>query len=222
MQIKICGLTKETEAQYLNEAGADYAGFVFYEKSKRNVTFAQAQQIMKRLDQCIQRVAVTVSPDVALAKQIEESGFDILQVHGLLSREVLENTRLPVWYAFHIAKEADLTEKQIFFKELPKELEVKIQGIVIDGARSGSGIPFDWELLRELRKEPRFSDVFGSRKLILAGGIGSDNVQQAMTLFAPDVIDVSSKVEGENGKDEIKVLEITRMVKNIREDIRHE
>ncbi len=222
MQIKICGLTREAEAQYLNEAGADYAGFVFYEKSKRNVTQEQARAVIERLDKHIKRVAVTVSPDVALAAQIGKSGFDILQIHGTLSRKVLERTNLPIWYAFHIAREEDLTGQQLFLKELPKELRDKIQGIVVDGAKSGSGIPFDWQLLKGVCEEPRFLDVFDGRKLILAGGIGSDNVEQAMALFSPDVIDVSSKVEGENGKDEQKVLEITRMVKNIREDIRHE
>ena len=104
MQIKICGLTREAEAQYLNEAGADYAGFVFYEKSKRNVTQEQARVVMERLDKRIKRVAVTVSPDMELAAQIEKNGFDILQVHGTLSRKVLEQTNLPVWYAFHIAR----------------------------------------------------------------------------------------------------------------------
>lgn len=222
MQIKICGLTKEAEAQYLNEAGADYAGFVFYEKSKRNITQEQARAVMERLDKRIRRVAVTVSPDVALVESIEKSGFDILQVHGTLSRKVLEQTKLPVWYAFHIATEDNLIGQQLFLKELPKELKAKIQGIVVDGAKSGSGIPFDWTLLRGLCKEPRYSDVFGGRKLILAGGIGSDNVEQAMALFSPDVIDVSSKVEGESGKDRQKVLEITRIVKNIKEDENHE
>lgn len=222
MQIKICGLTREAEAQYLNEAGADYAGFVFYEKSKRNVTQEQARAVMERLDKRIKRVAVTVSPDMELAAQIEKNGFDILQVHGTLSRKVLERTNLPVWYAFHIAREEDLIGQQLFLKELPKEQQGKIQGIVVDGAKSGSGIPFDWQLLKGLCEDPRFSDVFGGRKQILAGGIGSDNVQRAMALLSPDVIDVSSKVEGENGKNEQKVLEITRMVKNIREDIRHE
>ena len=48
MKIKICGLTDPRETIFLNEAGADYAGFVFYEKSKRNITIAQAEVIREK------------------------------------------------------------------------------------------------------------------------------------------------------------------------------
>ena len=50
MKIKICGLTDPRETIFLNEAGADYAGFVFYEKSKRNITIAQAEVIREKLN----------------------------------------------------------------------------------------------------------------------------------------------------------------------------
>ncbi|MBR6485277.1 MAG: phosphoribosylanthranilate isomerase, partial [Lachnospiraceae bacterium] len=77
-KIKICGLTKPEEAEYLNECGVDYAGFVFYEKSKRNVTLNKADLIMGRLDDRIKKVAVTVSPDKALVERIADAGFDLI------------------------------------------------------------------------------------------------------------------------------------------------
>ena len=63
-EIKICGITAMEEARWLNEAGADYAGFVFYEKSKRNILIADAVEIKKCLDPSIRTVAVTVSQTV--------------------------------------------------------------------------------------------------------------------------------------------------------------
>ena len=86
MQVKICGLTKKEEATYLNDVGADYAGFVFYSKSKRNVSFAQSKEIREQLNPQIQAVAVTVSPDRNMIKKIINSGFDVIQVHGKLDK----------------------------------------------------------------------------------------------------------------------------------------
>ena len=82
MQVKICGLTKEEEATYLNDVGADYAGFVFYPKSKRNISFAQAKAIREQLNPQIQAVAVTVSPDRNMIQEIINSGFDVIQAQG--------------------------------------------------------------------------------------------------------------------------------------------
>ena len=90
MQVKICGLTKEEEATYLNDVGADYAGFVFYPKSKRNISFAQAKAIREQLNPQIQAVAVTVSPDRNMIQEIINSGFDVIQAHGELTKEALE------------------------------------------------------------------------------------------------------------------------------------
>ena len=59
-EVKICGLKKPADAQYVNDAGADYAGFVFYEKSRRNLSRQQAEEIMKKISPRIKKVAVTV------------------------------------------------------------------------------------------------------------------------------------------------------------------
>ena len=88
-EIKICGITRPEETDYLNEAGVEYAGFVFYEKSRRNVTLAKAKELMRRLDDGIQKVAVTVAPDKEQIRELVEAGFDILQVHGTIMENEL-------------------------------------------------------------------------------------------------------------------------------------
>ena len=95
MKIKICGITKEAEAEYLNEAQVDYAGFVFYEKSKRYITPLDASEVMKRLNPNIKKIAVTVSPDANLINQIQTYNFDVIQIHKELSEEALRAARLP-------------------------------------------------------------------------------------------------------------------------------
>jgi phosphoribosylanthranilate isomerase len=215
MKVKICGLTRREEAAYLNEAGADYAGFVFFEKSKRNVTIPQAQAIRAQLDERIRSVAVTVSPDVALAQTLEEAGFAILQIHGELSPKVLEAVQIPVWYAVNIADEKELEARMNFLKDLPKRLSNKIEAIVVDGAEYGSGKTFDWTKSKRLKKAGAQSppDLFCHRRFVLAGGLHPGNVQDGIALFAPDVVDVSSGVEGASGKDRERIIEFIRKVR---------
>ena len=101
-KIKICGITKKEEIEMLNRAKVDYAGFVFYEKSKRNIDPEKAAELAKGLDKGIRKVAVTVSVDEAIAKKAADLGFDILQIHGELKEEVLRNSKIPIWRAVNI------------------------------------------------------------------------------------------------------------------------
>jgi phosphoribosylanthranilate isomerase len=211
MEIKICGITHQNEALYLNEAGADYAGFVFFEKSKRNVSIAQAKEIMSVLDEHIRAVAVTVSPDIELLKGITEAGFSILQVHGELSREILEAAEIPIWYAVNIAKEDEFAIRASFLQVLPGKLADKVQAIVVDGAEYGSGKTFDWKKSKSLNKS-----FFDGRLFILAGGLNPENVREGIEIFEPDAVDVSSGVEFKDttaippGKDKKLIFDFIR------------
>ena len=102
-KIKICGITSREEAEYLNEANAEYAGFVLYEKSRRKVNFSLAAEAMEALKEGILKVAVVVDPSLALVREIEQQKFDIIQVHGTLCREVREGAKLPVFRAVNIS-----------------------------------------------------------------------------------------------------------------------
>ena len=99
-KIKICGITRESETEVLNRMQVDYAGFVFFEKSKRNVSIEQAKEIKKHLKPSIKTVAVTVNPALDLIDEIIEAGFDILQIHKM--QEFPENLKIPVWLAYQV------------------------------------------------------------------------------------------------------------------------
>lgn len=89
-KVKICGLSRPEDIESVNDADADYAGFVFYKKSKRNVSFRDAGELIRRLKPQIRSVAVCVSPDEEMIKNIREIGFDILQIHGDIPRIALD------------------------------------------------------------------------------------------------------------------------------------
>jgi phosphoribosylanthranilate isomerase len=206
MKVKICGLTRPEEAAYLNEAGADYAGFVFFKKSKRNVTISQAKEIKSRLNKKIQAVAVTVSPEAELVRKLEKASFSILQIHGELTAEVLEMAQLPIWYAVNIADAGQLAQRTDFLGALPQRLSDKIEALVVDGAEYGSGKTFDWT-----KQLP--TKLFSGRKFVLAGGLNAGNVREGIARFAPDIVDVSSGVEGTSGKDEKLIFDFIRKAK---------
>jgi len=179
MKIKICGLTKPEEAEYLNRNDVDFAGIVlFYEKSKRNNTIENAAAILKELNDSVGKVAVVVSPSIEEVRQIEEAGFDYIQVHGALSEELMEEISIPILKAFNVA---DLEQYEKYRDY------AKIAGYVFDAAEPGSGSTFDWNLVKGI---PRYGKLF-----LLAGGLTPDNVAEAAAAILPDGVDVSSGVE---------------------------
>ncbi len=204
-KIKICGITKPEEAAYLKEFGADYAGFVvFFPKSKRNVSLEQAALIMKELPPGIKRVAVGVNLTISQANAIADHGFDILQLHGAMFPEVAMNSRLPIWRA---VKPGEAGEIRLGLRH------PKIEAFLLDGEVPGSGQAFDWE-------QSWLPDL-GEKKLILAGGLTPENVEEGIRYFHPFAVDCSSGVEwadkpAGSGKDPEKIRKFIEVVRQCR------
>ncbi|MGN0182705.1 MAG: phosphoribosylanthranilate isomerase [Candidatus Ornithomonoglobus sp.] len=182
IKIKICGLTSAADARIINDLGVDYAGVVmFFPKSKRNMSPEKAKEIISAIDTA-KTVAVVVSPTVEQIKIIEECGFDLIQIHGEAPDEVFTAAKLLIFKAFNV-KDIDTAEKY--------EKMDNIAGYVFDAAQPGSGKTFDWSTLKDI---PR-----SGRLLILAGGLNPDNAAAAVHEVQPDIVDVSSGVENDNG-----------------------
>ncbi len=194
MKIKICGITSEKESDYLNDNKVDFAGFVFYEKSKRNITIDKARLIMNRLDSNIKKVAVMVSPTLEEVIDKEDAGFDVIQIHGELKESILDKTGKEVWCAINLSDE-EYYDKMRWIMGLKPNQYRKITGIVIDSKNFGSGQTFDWQQ----NKDKLESKVFKDKTFILAGGLNSDNVSEAISILNPDIVDVSSGVEVDKG-----------------------
>lgn len=201
MKIKICGLTDKREAAYLNSCRVDFAGFVLYfPKSRRNNTISHARDIMRELSPSIMRVAVVVSPTGEQIKNIEQAGFDYIQIHGSLPKSLLSEITLPVLRAFNVT---DIAEYEKYQKN------EKIAGYVFDAAKPGSGSPFDWNLVKDI---PRDEKLF-----LLAGGLHAGNVAEAVRAVRPDGVDVSSGVEYSDrpGKDPEKIRDFVTSARNL-------
>lgn len=200
VEVKICGLTSEADAGLLEKYGADYGGMVlFYPKSKRNISLELAGLLVRRLKKSdINTVAVVVSPNVSQVTEIENTGFDYIQIHGNLSEEVYNSCGINIIRAVNIRnEEADEIHELL---EKYKNCD-KISGLLFDAGVPGSGKTFDWDSLKGINPS--------GKKLFLAGGLNTANVFDAIRTVTPDVVDVSSGVEYDNadikGKDENKV-----------------
>ena len=198
MFIKICGLTSKKEAEFLNTMDADFAGMVlFFEKSKRNISLDTAKCIISTLRADIKKVAVVVSPSKEQIEDICDCGFDYIQIHGNVEKDILDASRIPVLKAFNVND----IDKIDYYESIDK-----IKGYVFDAAEPGSGKTFDWTMLR---------DIEHSKLFFLAGGLTPDNVVKAIEIASPDGVDVSSGVEYDSGigKDPDK---IKRFIENVR------
>ncbi|MFA9376440.1 MAG: phosphoribosylanthranilate isomerase [Lachnotalea sp.] len=197
-KIKICGITKREEVEMLLDNQVAYAGMVlFYPKSKRNNTLENAKILLEMLkDSSIETVAVTVSPTKEEIRNIQEVGFDYIQIHGMLSKESFDEIEIPILRAFNV------TDLNLYDKYHKCH---KVYGYVFDAAIPGSGKTFDWSMLDDI---PRDEKLF-----ILAGGLCKDNIEEAIKRIKPDVVDVSSGVEGESGKEASKIREFVTKVR---------
>lgn len=198
-KIKICGLTTPQEAEWVSKAQADYAGMVlFFPKSKRNITIEQAKEIMKSLSSKIQKVAVVVSPSALQLKEIQEAGFDIVQIHGQVIPEALGILQIPFLRAFNVD---NMQEWERY------EAEPKCIGYVFDAVKPGSGKTFDWSSIPNLPED--------GKSYLLAGGLNPDNVGSAVAAMHPYGVDVSSGVESDSGigKDPEKIEAFVKAVR---------
>lgn len=201
IRVKICGLRTPADVTAVARAGAAYAGFVFFAKSPRNVTLPEARLAAMAAPPGLAKVALTVDADnAALDAIVEAVPLDILQLHGHESPDRVAEVRarygLPVMKAIGLANEGDLPA--IF------EFSTVADQILIDakpprGADlpGGNGLAFDWRLLAGRR---------WLRPWMLAGGLTSENVAEAVRLTGARQVDVSSGVESAPGvKDAAKI-----------------
>lgn len=116
-----------------------------------------------------------------------------------------KKSRHPIWRAVNIKSGTEFLEKEELFYD-------NITGIVVDGAQYGGGKTFDWSTNGALLS---VREQFADKAFILAGGLNSENVKTGISIFAPDIVDVSSGVENDNGigKNRDKIMEFVRKVK---------
>ena len=202
-KIKICGLFRPIDIGIVNEAFPDYVGFVFA-KSKRRVSEEQAFELKRRLHPQIRAIGVFVNDEPEKIIRICQAGIiDVVQLHGDEDEAYLLELKK------RISKPIIKAVRVRTVEDIEKANTLTCDFLLLDAYKEdeygGSGITFDWSVIKGLRK-PFF----------LAGGINTDNVDKAIALTRPYCIDVSSGVETSGYKDRNKVTDMITKVRSVR------
>jgi phosphoribosylanthranilate isomerase len=198
-RIKVCGLTRREDVAFCLQHNVDRVGFVFA-PSPRRIGLEQLDSLLEVVPAQYPWVAVVVNAENALVEQLLQRGCAHLQFHGTEEPAWCARwrARATVMKALPLRSAADLCAAQRY--------EDYVDELLLDGARPGAGATFDWSWLAQKPRLPFF----------LAGGLGPDNVEQAVRQVRPWGVDVSSGVErGAGLKDPEKIrlfVERTRSV----------
>ncbi len=202
-RVKICGITRVEDALIVSTSGADSIGLVFYPKSPRNVSIAQAYDIVAALPPFVSVTALFLDAEAEFIQKVVESvPLSLLQFHGKETPEQCSGYNLPFIKAIGMRDRIDL---ESFMERYPDAA-----GFLLDshgiGEAGGTGKAFDWSLLSSLTDRP----------ILLAGGITPDNVAEAIKTVKPWAVDLSSGVESSPGiKDPAKILALMNEVKGV-------
>ena len=197
VKIKICGLKRLEDIEIANRYRPDYIGFVFAQ-SKRQVTHDLARRLKDNLDPDITAVGVFVDSSAEEILELYDDGtIDMVQLHGSESEEFIlnlkekTNCKLKIIKAIEMYDGIDITEYD----------DSKADYLLFDSGR-GSGKTFDWNLIRKNLKKDFF----------IAGGLTSQNINEAIDQFNPYAVDLSSSLEVNGFKDENKIREIMEVI----------
>lgn len=195
-KIKLCGMTREQDIAAVNALLPDYIGFIFWDKSSRNVSAAQASALKKKLDARIKAVGVFVdAPVETVASLLNDNIIDLAQLHGHEDQDYIAALRAltskPLIQAFKIKTTDDIARAEASTAD----------HILLDNG-TGSGVAFDWSLVAGVK-----------RPFFLAGGLSPENVAAAIAQIRPWAVDVSSGIETDKVKDPEKMK---RFVENVR------
>lgn len=194
LAIKICGLSTPETLGAAVRGGASHVGFVHFPKSPRHLEPDQIASLAALVPDHVERVAVVVDPDDALLARLTSIGaLTAVQLHGKESPERVAAIRqrfgLAVWKAISVKTRADIEAAAAYTGTVDRLL---FDAKTPDGAAlpGGMGLRFDWALLRGVS----IAAPWG-----LSGGLGIDNVAQAIRISGAPLVDISSGVEDAPG-----------------------
>ena len=197
-KIKICGLSRPCDIDYVNEAKPDFCGFIIgVPKSRRNVTPETVRKLVKGLCPEVQPVGVFVNAPISeIVALVSDGTLQYVQLHGQEDEAYLAELRrevnVPVIQAFKVTGPEDVRRAERSTADY----------ILLDNGAGGTGKTFDWSNLRGI-----------TRPYILAGGLGPENLAQAVKELMPWGTDLSSGVETDGVKDREKILAAVRAVR---------
>lgn len=209
VSVKICGLATVDDVRACADAGANYMGLVFFEKSPRNIIIPAARELALAAPLGLAKVALVVNPSDAELDAITATvPLDMLQLHGRETPERVAEVKarygLPVMKAVGIADGDDLPKLESYFG-VADQILVDAKPPKGGELPGGNGLSFDWRLIAGRRWPCPW---------ILAGGLTPENVAEAVKMTGAKQVDVSSGVEDAPGQKNAELIQ--KFVQNSR------
>jgi len=216
-RVKICGITEESHALAAVEAGADFIGLVFAPSSRR-ITPAKAYEIasaVKKNSNTTKVVGIFVNAPQSMVNKVADfCGLDWIQLSGDESWEYCRDVIKPIIKAIPVEQQSPeeiYAKLSAGSKLLSTQRFITLLDSQANGKYGGTGLTFDWEIAQQVAR--RFP-------VIIAGGLNSENVAQAIELVAPWGVDVSSGVEVDGIKSPAKIRAFIEAVRRTDENKR--
>jgi len=198
MRVKICGITNYEDAKFAENSGADALGFVFYEKSPRYIKPDEAREIINSLPPFITKVALFVNETPEKIDEIcDFIGADYAQIHFEADKDFYDKLKTK-----HIKVIRAKSREDVW--KYPNEVRI-IDAFVPEYGGSGKRVNLEW------------FECIDKSKIILAGGLNPDNLNEVLN-YGFYGVDVSSGVEKEKGKKDI--LKVEKFIKKVKRNIR--
>lgn len=203
-KVKICGLFRPEDIEYVNKLKPDYIGFMFYKKSSRYVTPEQTAALKKLLDPAIVAVGVFVNESIDfIADLVEQKLLDMVQIHGdedaAYIAELHERIDVPIIKAVRVKDESSFDGLENY------ACDYFLFDTYKKGMYGGTGERFNLTLGDEKRI---------GKKYFVAGGLDADNVSEVLEHTYAMGVDVSGGVETNGIKDEAKIKAFIEAVRN--------
>jgi len=216
-RVKICGITEESHALAAVGAGADFIGLVFAPSSRR-ITPAKAYEIasaVKKNSNTTKVVGIFVNAPQSMVNKVADfCGLDWIQLSGDESWEYCRDVIKPIIKAIPVEQQSPeeiYAKLSAGSKLLSTQRFITLLDSQANGKYGGTGLTFDWKIAQQVAR--RFP-------VIIAGGLNSENVAQAIELVAPWGVDVSSGVEVDGIKSPAKIRAFIEAVRRADENKR--
>ena len=188
LKVKICGITEKVDALSAVNLGADALGFIFT-PSPRQIPMEKARRIIKTIPPFVKTVGVFVNEEAAAIREhINYCALDLVQLHGDESPEFCRELMPYTIKAFRIKDDSSLPDCANY--------QARVRALLLDTYAKdkvgGTGKTFDWQLAVKIKET--------GLPVILSGGLGPSNIEEAIRVVRPYAVDVNSGVEERPGK----------------------
>ena len=203
VKVKICGLKRPEDIEAANVAKPDYVGFIFVPETKRYVAPDLVANFRRDLAADIQTVGVFVNAPIEEIVAICQAGtIDLVQLHGEEDQAYIEHLKGQV--------NQDIIKSVAVGDELvvdPNQADYLLFDS-LSPSHGGSGKIFDWQMVSAYQEKPFF----------LAGGLGVENIEEALKVVRPYAVDASSSLETDGVKDPVKMQAFVTKIREVTHD----